>query len=113
MGISRRELMGSALAGVVGASVTDAAQAAESCCAAGKALKRYPNEHFYKSDGSFDADAAKAAFYEMFAYYNYPIVPRLKTEEFWATDFGLGKYTEIGMGGIFWLNLKEGKLFRP
>ena len=66
-------------------------------------MKKYRNEDFYK-DGKFDAEAAKQAYYEMFAYHNYPIVDRLKTADFWVLDFGLGKFTEVGMAGIFWVN---------
>ncbi len=74
-------------------------------------VKTYPNAHFYTDTGLFDAETAKTAFYEMFSTINYPIVQQLHTENFWVTDFGLGKFTEIGMGGIFWLNLKEENYF--
>ncbi len=105
--MSRREMMGGALAGAASASLLGAGPAA----AQGGNLKVYPNAHFYKSDGSFDVAAAKAAYYEMFEFYDYPIVPRLKGEEFWAVDFGLGKFMEVGMAGIFWLNLKDQNYF--
>jgi D-lyxose ketol-isomerase len=75
------------------------------------AVPRYPNEHFYKADGTFDAEAAKAAFYEMFDAFGYPIVDRLRSEEFWVVDFGMGKFTEVGMGGIFWVNNKADNYF--
>ena len=74
-------------------------------------LKQYKNEDFYKADGSFDADKAKQAYYAMMTYHNYPIVPRLRGEEFWAVDFGLGQFTEVGMAGIFWVNNLEGNYF--
>jgi hypothetical protein len=106
--MTRRQLMGGALAGAAaGVLLNHAGAAAEEC----KALKTYPNEHFYKSDGTFDVDAAKAAYYEMFEHHHYPIVPRLRGDEFWAVDFGLGKFTEVGMAGIFWLNLKDENYF--
>lgn len=69
--------------------------------------QQYKNEDFYKADGSFDAEKAKQAYYEMMEYFNYPIVDRLKTKDFWAVDFGLGRFTEVGMGGIFWINELE------
>lgn len=74
-------------------------------------IPRYPNEHFYKSDGTFDAEAGKAAYYEMFEAFHYPIVDRLRTDEFWVIDFGLGNFAEAGMGGIFWVNSKEDDYF--
>lgn len=75
------------------------------------AFKKTNNADFYRADGSFDADKAKQAYYDMMAYHNYPIVPRLKGEEFWAVDFGLGQFTEVGMAGIFWVNNLEGNYF--
>lgn len=75
------------------------------------AFKKAKNEDFYQADGSFDAEKAKQAYYDMMAYHNYPIVPRLKGEEFWAVDFGLGQFTEVGMAGIFWVNNLEGNYF--
>ncbi len=75
------------------------------------AFKQLKNEDFYQSDGTFDAEKAKQAYYAMMEYHNYPIVPRLKTEEFWAVDFSLGQFTEVGMAGIFWVNDLEGNYF--
>ncbi len=75
------------------------------------AFKKLKNEDFYQSDGTFDAEKAKQAYYDMMEYHHYPIVPRLKTEEFWAVDFGLGQFTEVGMAGIFWVNNLEGNYF--
>ena len=74
-------------------------------------LKKYSNEHFYGADGAFDADVAKKAFYEMMEFYNYPIPARLRTDEFWTLDFNTGKFTEVGMAGIFWINRKEDNYF--
>ena len=107
MSFSRREMMKGVAAGVASAALLGVpARGAEKTT-----MKNYPNEHFYKTGGSFDVDAAKAAYYEMFASYNYPIVPRLKGEEFWAVDFGLGKFTEVGMAGIFWVNNEQDNYF--
>jgi len=72
--------------------------------------KKYRNEDFYV-DGKFNADAAKKAYFEMFERFNYPIYERLKTDEFWTVDFGLGKFTEVGMAGIFWVNNKKDNYF--
>jgi len=69
-----------------------------------KQLKACKNEDFYGADGKFDAAKAKAAYYELMEYHSFPVFPRLKTDEFWTLDFGLGKFTEVGMGGIFYIN---------
>jgi D-lyxose ketol-isomerase len=67
----------------------------------------YENDHFYKPDGTFDQDAALAAYYEMMERFGYPIPERLRGEDLWTLDFGLGKFTEVGMAGIFWINHVE------
>jgi D-lyxose ketol-isomerase len=73
--------------------------------------QQYKNEDFYKADGTFDTEKAKQAYYEMMEHFNYPIVDRLKGEEFWAIDFGLGRFAEVGMAGIFWVNNEKDKYF--
>jgi len=67
-------------------------------------LKAYKNEDFYGPDGKLDQAKAKQAYYELMAFHGYPIYPELKTDQFWVIDFGLGKFTEVGMAGIFWIN---------
>ena len=74
-------------------------------------LKHYPNEFFYDADGKFLPERAKEAMYEMFKFYNYPIVPLLKSDDFWVLDFGLGDFANCGMGGIFWVNIEKYSYF--
>jgi D-lyxose ketol-isomerase len=107
MDISRREMIGGVIAGAAATSVVGAASAEEKKAIA---MKKYKNEDFYKN-GKFDAEAAKEAYYEMMWFYNYPVVPRLKTADFWALDFGLGNFLEAGMAGIFWVNNQKDGYF--
>jgi D-lyxose ketol-isomerase len=110
--ISRRQMLGGMVAGAVAStSILTTAQAGTPKTGKGKPMQKLDNKDFYKADGSFDADAGKEAFYEMMKYHNYPIVDRLRSEDFWTLDFGLGKYTEVGMAGIFWINRKEDDYF--
>ena len=108
MDISRRTVLTGVAAVAAGTMMKGTAMADTS---KKPVIPRYPNEHFYKSDGTFDAEAGKAAFFEMFEAFQYPIVDRLRTDEFWVVDFGMGKFTEVGMGGIFWVNNKEDNYF--
>jgi D-lyxose ketol-isomerase len=104
--ITRRKMMGGLVAGVASSPlVAGAAHAKEA------GMKKYDNGHFYSSDGGFDAEVATKAYYEMMEHYGYPIVDRLKGEEFWTIDFGLGEFSEVGMAGIFWVNRKEDDYF--
>lgn len=102
MDISRRNMMAGMAAGAA-VAVAGAAEAAA-------VIKKHKNDEFYK-DGKFDAEAAKEAYYEMMKAFNYPVVDRLRTADFWALDFGLGKFTEVGMAGIFWINNKQDNYF--
>ena len=74
-------------------------------------LGPFRNEDYYREDGSFDVEKAKKSYYEMMEFHGYPIPDRLRTEEFWTLDFGLGKFTEVGMAGIFWVNNQRDNYF--
>lgn len=64
--------------------------------------KKYTNADFYK-DGKFQQDVAMEAMKDMFAFYDVPFTD-LMAKEMWVTDFGLGDFENVGMGGIFWVN---------
>jgi D-lyxose ketol-isomerase len=70
-------------------------------------LTKYDNSRFYKADGSFNEEAAKAAYAEMFRFHRYSLADVVNDERFWILDFGLGDFANVGMAGIFWLNDKE------
>ena len=68
----------------------------------------HKNAEFYGPDGKFNQDAAKKAYFELMESLHYPVYQKLR-DEMWVLDFGLGRFTDAGMGGIFWINDKEGK----
>lgn len=65
---------------------------------------KYDNAYFYDAAGKFIPEKAKTAYFEMMEAHGYKVAPILKTPEFWVTDFGLGDFAHVGMGGIFWCN---------
>ena len=67
--------------------------------------KKYTNADFYK-DGKFQQDVAMEAMKDMFAFYGVPFTD-LMAKDMWVTDFGLGDFEHVGMGGIFWVNDPE------
>jgi D-lyxose ketol-isomerase len=99
--------LGSLVATAATGTILDAAMAAE---APAKTVKPLKNEDFY-TGGKFNVEAAKKAYYEMMERFNYPIYDRLRTADFWTLDFSLGKFTEVGMAGIFWINNKKDNYF--
>jgi D-lyxose ketol-isomerase len=106
--LSRREVIGGLIVG--GAALVLPAGAARADDdipgAARHGVKKYKNEDFYK-DGKFDVKAAKEAYYKMMKSFEYPVMDRLRTDDFWTLDFNMGIFTEVGMAGIFWMNNKE------
>lgn len=67
--------------------------------------KKYTNADFYK-DGKFDQEVALKAMKDMFEFYGVPFTD-LMAKDIWVTDFGLGDFENVGMGGIFWINDAE------
>jgi len=74
-----------------------------------KYSKKYTNADFYK-DGIFDEAVAMQAMKDMFAFYDVPFTPFME-KEVWVTDFGLGDFENVGMGGVFWVNDMEHNYF--
>lgn len=71
--------------------------------------KKYTNADFYK-DGIFQTEVALNAMKDMFKFYNIPVTEFME-KEMWVTDFGLGDFEHLGMGGIFWVNNPEYRYF--
>lgn len=67
--------------------------------------KKYTNADFYK-DGKFDQEVGLKAMKDMFEFYDVPFTD-LMAKDIWVTDFGLGDFENVGMGGIFWINDAE------
>lgn len=112
--ISRRNMIAGLVAGGASLSLVRSAALAANAAPVAQENKMplaFKNEDFYTADGKFNPAAAKEAYYAMMKSFGYPIPPRLKTDDFWTLDFGLGKFTECGMAGIFWVNHKEHNYF--
>jgi hypothetical protein len=114
--LTRRDLLGKLALGAVAGAAGAAEPAKPSAQPAAKPpVKPAPsvtglrNADFYK-DGKFDQDAAKRAFYKMFERYHFPVSEPLK-KIMWVADFGLGRFLDVGMGGVFWYNDKANNYF--
>lgn len=106
--ITRREWLALATGGTAAAMAVTGAG-----CEGAKGpetLTIHRNEEFYDADGTFNQDAAKRAYYDLMAHHGYPVYDSLK-EVLWVADFAVGRFTDVGMGGVFWLNewVDEGK----
>ena len=72
-------------------------------------MTTHTNDEFYV-DGEFQAESGRQAYFEMLERFGYPVPDKLR-EDLWATDFGLGDFVHVGMGGVFWLNDEKYKYF--
>lgn len=97
-----------ACAAVLGAGVAVvAAEAAETPAARPKAKPpQFDNASFYSADGKFDAEKARQAYLALMRHYGYPVNDTVRKEMFVA-DFGLGRFTEVGLGGVIWMSEKK------
>ena len=74
-------------------------------------IVKYPNEHFYLN-GKFDAETAKAAYLELFRFHRYSLTDTvIDSPDFWMLEFGQNDFSNVGMGGIFFVNDKEHRYF--
>lgn len=65
------------------------------------AAPKLTRDMFYDKDGKFNAEAGRQAYIDMMERLGYPVSDNMR-ENMWATDFGLGDFPAVGMGGIFW-----------
>ena len=80
-----------------------------SCTAESKKTEQVMTQEkatYQKKYRKFGQEAAKEAFLDMFKFYGVPYTP-LMEKDIWFTDFGLGDFENVGMGGIFWVNDPE------
>jgi len=80
--------------------------------AAGTALKAeasselsFKNEDFYNA-GKFDPEKAKDAYIALMKYHGYFIFEGLR-ERLWVSDYGIGTFTQLGLGAIGFINDEE------
>ena len=59
------------------------------------------NKSDYYKDGKLDEVAAKKAYISMMENLGYPVSDNMR-ENMWVSDFGLGEFPAVGMGGIIW-----------
>ena len=66
----------------------------------------FDNDYFYDSEGRFDLEAAKDAYIALMEYHGYPVFPDAR-EKLWISDYGLGRFAELGLGAIMFANNEE------
>lgn len=83
-------------------------------------IEKKPNSTYYNHDGSFNEEAAKVAYAELFEFHKYSLTEPILSgaentslcgDKLWILDFNLGDFTNVGMAGVFFVNDKEYKYF--
>ncbi len=59
------------------------------------------NKQFYDSSGKFNPEAAKRVYLDFLKQSGYPVNDSI-TSKLFVSDFGLGRFTEAGLGAIIW-----------
>ena len=72
----------------------------QACC---KSTITFKNENFYKADGTFDVEKGKDAIVALAKYHGYNIFSGFR-EGLWVSDYGTGKYTELGLAAFMFKN---------
>jgi D-lyxose ketol-isomerase len=83
-------------------------QAEETCsgeCHHHEALA-FDNASFYAADGAFNVEAAKDAVLKLMKHYDYPVTDRTRSQ-LWVSDYGTGRFTELGLAAIMYANDTE------
>ncbi|MCY2992203.1 MAG: twin-arginine translocation signal domain-containing protein [Planctomycetota bacterium] len=107
--MDRRSLLkaAGAAAGLAAAGVvTRATEAADGCCKDKQSCIHFKNEFFYDAQGKFDVEKGQDAVLALCKYHGYPIFPGLR-EKLWIADYGVGKFTEVGLAAYMFCNNVE------
>lgn len=67
---------------------------------------RFENAMFYDSAGQFDAERAKDAVVALCRYHGYPLFDGFR-QDLWVSDYGTGRYTELGLAAYLFVNNVE------
>lgn len=75
------------------------------CCNSAITFK---NEDFYKPDGTFDVEKGKDAIVTLAKYHGYNVFPEFR-EGLWVSDYGTGKFIELGLAAYMFKNNEKDK----
>jgi D-lyxose ketol-isomerase len=73
----------------------------EGCCK--KGTLTFDNADFYTADGKFNEEAGKDAILRLMKYYKYPVTDKTRSQ-LWVSDYGTGRFTEVGLAAIMYAN---------
>jgi D-lyxose ketol-isomerase len=87
-------------------NATQEKAAAETNTAPVKGSITFDNADFYSEQGEFIEDKAKDAIIALMEYHHYPVYEGVK-EKLWVSDYGTGKFTELGLAAHLFMNNEQ------
>lgn len=80
------------------------------CMKSGKSAStiRFDNASFYGKDGKFDVEKGRDAVTALARHHGYPVFPGMR-EKLWVSDYGTGRFTELGLAAFMFKNNEEDK----
>ncbi|HUT32281.1 MAG TPA: hypothetical protein VNE39_02270 [Planctomycetota bacterium] len=64
---------------------------------------QFDNSYFYDEAGKFQVERAKDAYIALMRYHGYPVYKEMR-EKLWASDYGAGQFTKLGLAARMWVN---------
>lgn len=104
--LSRRSLLAATVGVITAMALPALAQQPAQRQRRGTALS-FTNSQFY-SAGKFDEEKARDAIIQLCRSHGYPVFPRMR-EKLWVSDYGIGRFTEVGLAAIGFANKIDGE----
>jgi len=67
---------------------------------------QFDNAYFYDAAGKFQVEKAKDAYIALMRYHGYPVYKEMR-EKLWASDYGTGQFTKVGLAARMWMNNEQ------
>lgn len=68
----------------------------------------FSNDDFYSQQGDFLEEKAKEAIIKLMKYHEYPVNDGVK-EKLWVSDYGTGKFLDLGLAALLFMNNEQDK----
>jgi D-lyxose ketol-isomerase len=106
--IDRRSLLRAAgsAAGLAAIGAAAVAARAGKKTRSGKPSLHFENDAFYNREGKFLPEKGAEAIRTLLEHHGYPIFDGLM-EELWVSDYGLGRFTELGLAAYIFMNQEK------
>lgn len=85
------------------AASADSCSTTKAACCPAKPKLSFNNADFYDSSGNFIKQKGIDAYCTLMEYHGYPVLDKVR-KGLWVSDYGLGTFTELGLGAFGFIN---------